>query len=283
MSSAEESEIVGGLANGIAVIRAFDADHTDMSLSEIARRADLTRATARRSLLTLIHLGYGRATEAGYALTARVLELGYGYLTGLGITEVAQPHLERLSRRCGESASASVLDGTDIIYVVRVPVRRIMSVNIQLGTRFPAALTSMGRVLLSAQPDAVVEAAIAAAGLMGDRALRVWNLVAAVPSAGYALVDQELEPGLRSIAAPVDDQRGNTIAAINVATPASDPDADALIARVGRDLIDTARAIEADLSASDTSGPSPLGSPLPRRPPAADMLITATRTREMRR
>lgn len=282
MSSAEEAEIVGGLANGIAVIRTFDADHRDMPLSEIARRADLTRATARRSLLTLIHLGYARTTEAGYALTARVLELGYGYLAGLSVTEVAQPHLEQLSRRCGESASASVLDGTDIIYVVRVPVRRIMSVNIQIGTRFPAALTSMGRVLLSAQPQAVIETAIAAAGLVGDRALRVRDLVAAVPAAGYALVDQELEPGLRSIAAPVDDQRGNRIAAINIATPASDPDADALIARVGRDLIDTARAIEADLPVGDTFGSLSPRSPLPRRLPAADMLTTATRTREMR-
>ena len=282
MTSIENPEIVGGLANGIAVIRAFETDHPEMPLSEIARRADLTRATARRSLLTLIHLGYARTTEAGYALTARVLELGHGYLAGLSITEVAQPHLERLSRRCGESASAAVLDGTDIIYVVRVPVRKIMSVNIQIGTRFPAALTSMGRVLLSAQPDAVIEAAIAAAGLAGDRAVRVWNLVAAVPAAGYALVDQELEPGLRSIAAAVDDQRGNPIAAINVATPASDPDANALIARVGRDLIDTARAIEADLFVSDTSDPAPLGSPLPRRLPAPDILTTATRTREMR-
>jgi IclR family pca regulon transcriptional regulator len=250
----DEPAIVGGLANGLAVIRVFDADHTDMSLSEIARRAGLTRATARRSLLTLIHLGYARTTAAGYTLTARILELGYGYLAGLSITEVAQPHLERLSRLTGESASASVLDGTDVIYVVRVPVRRIMSVSIQIGTRFPAAMTSMGRVLLSAEPADIVQAAIAAVGLVGARALQVRNQIAAVRATGYALVDQELEPGLRSIAAPVRAPEGNMVAAINVATPASDPDPDGLITRVGGDLVDTARHIEADLRAVSRSG-----------------------------
>ena len=142
-------QYVQSLARGLSVIRAFDTDHCEMTLSDIARRTGLTRATSRRFLLTLVELGYVRTDDRLFTLTAKVLELGFSYLSSLTLPEIAQPHLEQLAASIHESTSASVLDGTDIVYVARVPTRRIMSVRINIGTRFPAYATSMGRVLLS--------------------------------------------------------------------------------------------------------------------------------------
>src|ERR1700712_1905056 len=128
-----------------------------MTLSEIATLTNLTRATARRFLLTLVEIGYMQTDGRLYSLTPRVLELGFSYLAALSLPEIAQPALEELSRATGESSSASVLDGDDIVYVARVAVRRIMSVSITVGTRFPAHSTSMGRVLLAGlAPDALL-------------------------------------------------------------------------------------------------------------------------------
>src|SRR5690606_9465801 len=146
-------QYVQSLARGLSVIRAFDDDHSAMTLSDIARRTGLTRATSRRFLLTLSELGYVKTDGRMFSLTARVLELGFSYLSALSMPEIAQPHLEQLSNTTHESTSASVLDGTDIVYVARVPTRRIMTVRINIGTRFPAYATSMGRVLLAALPE----------------------------------------------------------------------------------------------------------------------------------
>ena len=161
MSRETSDEFVQSFARGLDVIRAFDGDHPRMSLSEVAERTGLTRAAARRFLLTLVSLGYVSEDGRSFQLTPRVLELGYRYLSGLSFPELAQPHLESLSRALGESTSASVLDDTDIVYVARVPVRRIMTINVSIGTRIPAFATSMGRVLLAWAPDAVVEEIIA--------------------------------------------------------------------------------------------------------------------------
>ena len=142
-------QYVQSLARGLKVIKAFDVEHSEMTLSDIARRTGLTRATSRRFLLTLLELGYVRTDGRLFSLTARVLELGFSYLSALSLPEIAQPHLEHLAATIHESTSASVLDETDIVYVARVPTRRIMSVRINIGTRFPAFATSMGRVLLA--------------------------------------------------------------------------------------------------------------------------------------
>lgn len=190
-------DFVQSLARGLAVIRAFDADHAELTLSEVARRAELPRAAARRFLRTLDVLGYVRSDGKVFRLTPRVLELGFSYLSALSLPEIAQPHLERLSHELDESVSAAVLDGDDIVYVARVATRRIMSVGITIGTRFPARKTSMGRVLLAA----------ADAGYAPE-----------VRAAGWAIVDQELEPGLRAVAAPVRDRTGEVVAAVNVST-----------------------------------------------------------------
>ncbi|RFA13400.1 hypothetical protein B7R21_08440 [Subtercola boreus] len=206
---APSDQYVQSLVRGLSVIRAFDAEHPQLTLSEIASLTSLTRATARRFLLTLVEVGYMQTDGRLFSLTPRVLELGFSYLSALGLPGIAQPFLEELSRTTGESSSASVLDGTEIVYVARVAVRRIMSVSISVGTRFPARTTSMGRVLLaSLAPDAL------AANLDGapfdtrtpltlHTRADIEDELARVRSEGYALVDQELELGLRSIAVPV--------------------------------------------------------------------------------
>lgn len=197
-------DFVQSFARGLAVIRAFDAQHPRLTLSEVAARAGIARAAARRFLRTLEALGYVRSDDRDFALTPRVLELGFAYLSSLSIADLAQPHLERLSRDVDESVSAAVLDGSDIVYVARVATRRIMSVGITVGTRFPAERTSMGRALLVATGAVDADAARS----------RGWE----VDAEGWALVDEELEAGLRAIAAPVRDARGRVVAAVNIST-----------------------------------------------------------------
>ena len=211
---------VQSLARGLAVIRAFDASAPELTLSEVARATGLTRAAARRFLLTLADLGYVRTDGRLFALSPRVLELGYAYLSSLSLPEVAEPHLERLVAEVHESSSVSVLDGEDVVYVARVPTARIMRVAISVGTRFPAHATSMGRVLLAGLPDDALEEFLAGADLPRLTARTVSTADALrrelrrVRAQGWALVDQELEEGLRSVAAPIRDRSGDVIAAI---------------------------------------------------------------------
>lgn len=247
------TDSVQSLVRGLAVIRAFDAEHPELTLSEVARRAGITRAAAGRFLRTLEQLGYVRADGRDFALTPRVLELGFSYLSALSIPEIVQPHLERLSREVDESVSAAVLDGDDIVYIARVPTRRIMSVRITIGTRFPAFATSMGRVLLAALPEADLETALRASAhpsltprtLTDAAALRAEIL--RVREQGWALIDGELEPGLRSVAAPVRDRRGAVVAAVNVSTSATRDSVDHLETEYLPRLLRTAAAIDAEL------------------------------------
>ena len=251
------ADFVQSLARGLAVIRAFDAEHAELSLSEAARRADMPRAAARRFLRTLETLGYVRGTGDGasrtYALTPRVLELGFSYLSALSLPEIVQPHLERLSREVDESVSAAVLDGADIVYVARVPTRRIMSVRITIGTRFPAYATSMGRVLLAGLPVSESDAAVLASPRLpltertvtDPTALRAE--LARVREQGWSLVDGELEPGLRSIAVPLRDRAGVVLAALNVSTSATRDTVDRVVEVYLPALRSAAAAIEAEL------------------------------------
>ncbi|QJU52730.1 IclR family transcriptional regulator C-terminal domain-containing protein [Herbiconiux sp. KACC 21604] len=243
-----EGTFVQSLARGLAVIKAFDADRPDMSLSEVATVAGLTRAAARRFLLTLVELGYVRHDGRRFALTPRVLELGFSYLAGLGLPEIAQPHLERLSRELNESTSASVLDGDDIVYVARVPTRRIMTVGITIGTRFPAYATSMGRVLLAALPEPELARRLAAVEPreFTPETLTAPDALAAeihrVRSQGWSLVDQELELGLRSVAVAVH-QNGTAIAAVNVSTTSASS-----LARLRDEFVPALRATAAAIA-----------------------------------
>ena len=251
-----DAHFVQSLERGLAVIRAFDAQRPELTLSEVARQCDLTRAAARRFLLTLADLGYVRTDGRLFRLTPRVLELGYAYLSSLSLPEVAAPHLERLVEEVHESSSMSVLDRDDIVYVARVPMARIMTVAINVGTRFPAYATSMGRVLLAALPDKaldeyldrVILERLAPRTVTSPDALRAEIL--RVRAQGYAIVDQELEGGLRAVAAPVRDKSGATVAAINVSSHASRSSME----KIRRELVHRLRAaatrIEADLRVS---------------------------------
>ncbi len=257
-----ESYFVQSLERGLAVVRAFDADHAELTLSDVARVTGLTRAAARRFLLTLTDLGYVRTDGRRFALTARVLELGYSYLSALTLPEVAEPHLERLVAEVRESSSLSVLDGDDIVYVARVPTSRIMRVAINVGTRFPAYATSMGRVQLAGLPDEQLDAYLDRAALLrltphtlsDAGALRAE--LDRVRTQGWALVDQELEEGLRSVAAPIRDRDGAVVAAINVSAHASRASRDAVRKTLLGPLLAAAARIEADLRVASGAGRS---------------------------
>jgi IclR family pca regulon transcriptional regulator len=251
---ARDRQFVQSLERGLSVIRALSAPEPQ-TLSEVARVAGLTRAAARRFLLTLQQLGYVHSSDGRFALTPQVLELGYAYLSSLTLPEVAQPHLERLVEQVHESSSVSVLDGGDVVYVARVPTRRIMTVAISVGTRFPAHVTSMGRVLLAGLEPPALDAVLARADLrpLTERTItsedRLRKELDRVRKQGWALVDQELEAGLRSIAAPIHDRAGHVVAAVNVSSHASRTSLDEIRAGLLPPLLDTARAIERDLAA----------------------------------
>ena len=265
------ADFVQSLERGLAVIKAFDAEDRELTLSDVARKTGLTRAAARRFLHTLVTLGYVRSDKRMFSLRPRVLELGYAYLSGLSLPEVAQPHLEELTAAVHESTSISVLDGDMVVYVARVAAKRIMAVGITVGTRFPAHATSMGRVLLAYAPKPWLDDYLANVDLQPStrRTItspeRLTEVLAQVRREDYALVatftevlaqvrredcalvDQELEEGLRSIAVPLRDLQGAVIAAVNVSTHVSRSDITTLRAELLPPLRRTVAAIEADL------------------------------------
>lgn len=254
-------DFVQSLDRGLAVIRAFGPDRERLSLSEVARATGLTRAAARRFLLTLVKLGYVRSDGREFSLRPRVLELGYAYLSGLALPEVAAPHLDALVAALRESSSISVLDGQQIVYVSRVPTKRIMTVAISVGTRFPAYATSMGRVLLADLAEDAFERYLAEATFEPLTAHTVTDpgklrvIVHDVARQGYAMVDQELEEGLRAVAAPIRGAPDVGTAAINVSAHASRVSMAAMREQILPALLDTARQIEADLGALSPAAP----------------------------
>ncbi|WP_329619596.1 helix-turn-helix domain-containing protein [Streptomyces sp. NBC_01255] len=243
------------LARGLDVLCAFGAVRGPARLSELARLTGLPRATARRSLITLRHLGYVREDEDGFRVLPRVLELGHARVSGLTLVEIATPHLAELVVRVHESASVAVLDGEDIRYVARVASSRIMHIDIRVGTRLPAYATSMGRVLLGALPEeerAALLAGVTPEALTPHTVTTPEALAEAVAETarrGYGWVEQELEEGLRSLAAPVTDGRGRVVAAVNVALHAGRRSAEESLAALLPHLLGTAAAISADLAA----------------------------------
>jgi IclR family transcriptional regulator, pca regulon regulatory protein len=269
--AARSPEFVQSLERGLAVIRAFDGEHPQLTLSEVARRTGLTRAAARRFLLTLVELGYVHTDGRLFSLRARILELGYAYLSSLSLPEVAQRHMEALVARVHESCSVSVLDGDEVVYVARVPTKRIMTVGISVGTRFPAYATSMGRVLLAAQPADWLDDYLATAQLrpltrrtVTDPA-KLRTVLTKIAAQGYAIVDQELEEGLRSVAAPIHGENGSVIAAVNVSAHATRGSFEMIRRDLLPPLLAAAKRIEEDIR----SGPS--------RTPAADVGPPAAR------
>jgi IclR family pca regulon transcriptional regulator len=226
-STRRPAGFVQSLERGLAVIRCFSDERPRLTLSEVSRRTGLSRAAARRFLITLQALGYVGSDERQFYLTPSVLTLGYAYLSSLSVADVAQSHLTDLANDVHESCSASVLDGFDIVYVARAATKRIMTISLSVGTRLPAYATSMGRVLLGALPNDRLNAYLETATLArwtertivdGDR-LR--TEVERTRTRGWCLVDQELEDGVRSIAVPVHDAAGRVVAAVNTSAHAT--------------------------------------------------------------
>jgi IclR family transcriptional regulator, pca regulon regulatory protein len=246
---------VQSLERGLAVIRAFGPNGSHLTLSEVARITGLTRAAARRFLLTLVDLGYMHTDGRLFSLGPRILELGYSYLATLGFAEVAAPHMEELVASVRESSSAAVLDDDEIVYVVRVPTQRIMTVNIAVGTRFPAYPTSMGRVLLASLSadqlnrylERLTPRPLTPKTVVDPDELRA--IVQQVGAQGYAIVDQELEAGVRSVAAPIQDGKGAVVAAVNVSVHASRVTMESLRKTYLPQLLSTADRIRRDLAA----------------------------------
>ncbi|MFF3985872.1 helix-turn-helix domain-containing protein [Streptomyces sp. NPDC001797] len=234
--NARAPHFVRSFERGLAVIRAFDAEHPARTLSEVARACDLTRAAARRLLLTLADLGYVHSDGRLFRLTPSVLELGYAYLSGPDLPRLAAPHLEQLTALVGESAALCVLDGDAAVCVAQVPARRVMAAAVAVGARHPARGTAVGRAMLACAPEA-------------ERA---------GPAGEYVLLDGDPEDGVTTLAAPVRDRSGRAVAGVSLAVHSGRTSA----AAVRRDLLPRLRAavaaIEADLRITDPAPGAPL-------------------------
>jgi IclR family pca regulon transcriptional regulator len=245
-------DFVEALARGLDVLACFDADQPSMSLSQVATAAGLARPTARRLLLTLEELGFVRSSGGSFALTPKVLTLGMAYVGALGLWDIARPHLEALVARTGESSSMAQLDGSDIVYVARVSVPKLIALRVDIGTRFPAVQTSQGKVLLAALPPDELGAALAQpsrAGLppyIGRSEARLHDELTEVRARGWALADEELAPGVRSVAVPVRDSTGAVRAAMNVTVHAAETSTERLLQEHLPLLLRTAGDVSAD-------------------------------------
>ncbi|WP_343448124.1 IclR family transcriptional regulator domain-containing protein [Micromonospora oryzae] len=251
-------DFIEALARGLDVLRCFRPGQAVMTLSEVAGVTGLARPTVRRILLTLEELGYVRVADRGYALTPRVLELGMSYINSLTMWDVARPHMQRLVGQTGESTSMAQLDGGDIVYVARVAVPKIVTLAVTIGTRFPAPATSMGKVLLAALDPAGLDRALAEPSRSGvvsrwqpdraelDRALRD------VRAKGWALADQDLAPGIRSVATGVRNGDGRIVAALNVTVHAADTSVETLVDEHLPRLLRTAADISRDWALRDS-------------------------------
>ena len=219
---------VQSFARGLEVIRSFSAEAPRQRLSDVAARTGLTRAGARRILLTLQGLGYVQSDDDKYfALTPKILDLGFAYLSSMPLWNLAEPAIEALVEQVKESSSAAVLEGTDIVYVLRVPTRKIMRNSLGVGSRLPAYCTAMGRMLLAGLGEDELRDRLARSSLQARTRFTLTEpeaLIAKVHQArrqGWCLVNQELEEGLESIAAPIVDRAGRTVAAINLSGQAN--------------------------------------------------------------
>ncbi len=218
---------VQSFARGLEVIRSFSAQSPRQTLSEVAARSGLSRAGARRILLTLQTLGYVTSDGKFFSLTPRILDLGFAYLSSMPIWNLAGPVMEGLAEEVGESCSAAVLEGTDIVYVMRVATHKIMSITLGIGSRLPAYCTSMGRVLLAGVPEEEALGCLEASRPEPLTRHTVTDLVALrqkiaqTRKQGWCLVNQELEEGLVSMAAPIQDRQGKTVAALNISGQAN--------------------------------------------------------------
>ncbi|MEU6577342.1 IclR family transcriptional regulator C-terminal domain-containing protein [Streptomyces sp. NPDC046805] len=264
-------DFIEALARGLEVITAFQPRRPVMSLSDVASATGLARPTARRILLTLGELGYVRRQDDGFALTPRVLDLGVAYVCSTGLWDVARPHLEWLVERTNESCSIAQLDGSDIVYVARVSVPKIVALTVQIGTRFPALQTSLGKVLLAALPPDDAARTLAEPGRSG--LVPVWQPhreeweaeLREVRARGWAVTDEQLARGIRSVAAPLRDGSGRVVASINVNAHAAETSVETLLHTYLPLLLRAAGEISVDFARLETV-------PHTTRPPSAEAL-----------
>ncbi len=244
-----DRDVIAGLGKGLSVIEAFDDSRRRLSVSDVARITGLTRAAARRYLLTLVSLGYAAFDGKFFSLMPRILRLGHAYLSSTGLPDLLQPYLEQIASATGESSSAAILDGDDIVYIARASTRRIMSINLAVGSRLPAYCTSLGRALLAQEPEERVAGylrRVTLTPLTPKTKIRREAILAALAEArrkGYAMIEEELELGLRSMSVPVFNARGGTVAAINVGVQAGRITAAAMV----RDILPHLRNAQAAL------------------------------------
>jgi IclR family pca regulon transcriptional regulator len=271
-------DFIEALARGLDVIRAFQPRQPPMSLAAVAAASGLARPTARRVLVTLQQLGYVRAADGGFELTPRVLDLGMAYVLSRSLWEIARPHMERLVARTRESSSVAQLDGSDIVYVARVSVPKIVALAVTIGTRFPAMPTSLGKVLLAALPPETADRVLAEPSRSGitprvqPSARQRAEVLRDVRARGWALTDEELAPGIRSVAAPLRDGDGQVIAALNICVHAAETPTDVLTEEHLPLLLQAAGAISADWAACQAAPHGEVGGRRPDRPGPVDRL-----------
>lgn len=240
---------MGGLAKGLAVIETFTAERPRQTISEAAAACGLDRATTRRCLLTLAHQGYANYDGKFFTLSPRVLRLGIGCLAAMPLPRLIQPMLDGLSQKIGESTSVSILDDCEIVYVARAAQHKVMSIGLMPGTRLPAYCTSMGRVLLAALPEVEARKLLNREPLPARTAMtltvpdEIIVELACIRKQGYALIDQEVEIGLRSIAVPLRNKHGHTIAALNVGVAATQANLSELVTNFLPALLDLASEV----------------------------------------
>jgi len=227
-----DRDFVASLEKGLLVIEAFDASRPRLTLSDVAKLTGITRAAARRYLLTLTKLNYADFDGRYFSLSPRILRLGYAYLSSASLSARVQPFLEQISETTGESSSAAILDGDDIVYIARSATRRIMSIGLGVGSRLPAYCTSLGRAILAYQPESTIEAYLGRVRLEARTPKTITDktelraVLEATRAQGYALVNEELEFGLRSIAVPVIQKDGRVTIALNLSAQAGRVSAD---------------------------------------------------------
>jgi IclR family transcriptional regulator, pca regulon regulatory protein len=265
-------DFIEALSRGLDVLRSFTPERRAMTLSEVAHHTDLARPTARRALLTLQELGYVRSEGGSFALTPRVLELGMAYVSSLGLWEVAQPHLRALVEQTHESSSMAQLDGSDIVYVARVAVPKLITLRVDIGTRFPAVRTSQGKVLLAGLDQEQLRRSLAEPSRSGialpadaRSTAEIEAVLDQVRAQGWASADEELAAGVRSVAVPVRDGSGAVRAAMNVTVHAAETSMETLLGEHLPRLLDAAAHVSADWAAwqsrpyaevTDTAGPA---------------------------
>lgn len=252
---------IQGLERGLAVLQAFDAERPNPTASELAEATQLSRPVVRRVLLTLQRLGYVATSGGRWTLTPRVLSIGQHYSVTHALTELAQPYLVRLAERTGETATLGTLDGNEVVYIARVPVRRVLSITVAPGSRVPAHATSLGRVLLAWEPAERIDQVITEYGLPRLTPYTVTDpdqfrdILAEVREQGWSMVINEREEGLVSLSAPIRDHDGRVIAAIASSTSTGRTTPERLREDVVPVLVETAKQISAELGNHQTLTP----------------------------